>query len=192
MINTVAECGVQEINGVPTGTFTDLTSARYCTNDDSAPGLVNPIPIPVAGFNYSFWKSHVLVMSGTFTQIGNIRWYTDGTIQWSGGTSGVLHVGKTFSGDYGANISSNYTQASGTVGITGWFMISGHSLYQLSGMTTVLATSSVVGNPYVIDSNSYMNEGARSKAVVTQMAVDTNAIQGTKPAETITFRYDEI
>lgn len=188
----VADVGIQEINGVPDGTFTDLTSARYCTVDSAAPGTGYSIPIPTTGFNYSFWKHHVLVMSGTFTRIDNIRWYTDGSIGWNSGTSGNLFIGYRASGDIGAPISNAYYQASGTVGTTGWHLISGHGYYQQVDSGVSLAHSSVVGNPLIIDSTAYENQGAISKAVVTQVSVDTDATQGTQSSETVSFRYDEI
>jgi len=185
----VATVSVQELNGI-TPTYTDLTSARYCTMDSVAPGTANSIPIPAVGVNYSFWKHHVLAISGSFTRVDNIRWYCDGAIGWNYGTSGALYIGYRASGDIGCPLT-NYYQASGTTGTTGLLMTSGHQYYMQVSSGITLATSSVVGNPFIIDSTAH-EIAEKSKAVVTQVAVSTNATQGTQTTESCTFRYDEI
>jgi len=188
----VATVSIQELNGA-TPDYTDLTSARYCTTDSPTPGTANSIPIPTAGFNYSFMKHHVLAMSGTFTRIDNIRWYTDGAIGWNFGTSGHLFVGYRSSGDIGAPTSNSYYRASGTVGTTGLIMASAHPYYHSLGVSAsmVLASCSIAASSYIIDSTAYESTG-KSKALVTQVSVDDDATQGTQIAEVVTFRYDEV
>lgn len=193
----VATVTVQEING-STPTYSSLTSARYCTIDSAIPGSANSLPIPSSGsINFSFWKHHILLITGTFTRVENIRWYTDGTVGWNIGTSGKFYVGCRTSGDSGASTSNAYYQASGTVGTTGISIIAssgagGHQFYngQTSGMR--LASLFTTGNPLTIDTNGYVAANAKSKAVVTQVTVDDDATAGTQTAETVTFRYDEI
>ena len=185
----VAVVSVQELNGI-TPDYTDLTSARYCTNDLVTPGTAYSIPIPTAGVNYSFWKHQVLAMSGTFTRIDNIRWYCDGAIGWNYGTSGALYIGYRASGDIGCPVA-DYYRASGTVGTTGLLMTSGHQYYMQVSSGITLATSSVVGNPFIIDSSAHETP-EKSKAVVTQVAIATDATQGVQTKETVTFRYDEV
>lgn len=188
----VASTSIWEINGAVSGTFTILTSARYSLSDNEAPGTNNPVPIPSTGYNYSFWKHHVLNFTGTFTQVNNIRWYTDGTIGWNLGTSGLLLVGTRASGDAGAPVSTGYVRASGST-TTGVWAMSGHTYYQqaVTSGNLINAATYVVGAPLTIDSQTYATSGF-SKAVITQVSVDTNATQGTQSAETVTFRYDEI
>lgn len=190
----VATVTIQEMNGA-TPDYTTLTSARYCTTDSAAPGTANSIPIPTAGYNWSFWKSHVLNMAGTFTRIDNIRWYTDGNgIGWNFGTSGNLYVGyrtDATHSDIGAPTSNQYYQASGTVGTTGIPMYSGHSYYRNNSARLILASCAIAASPFIIDSTAYESAG-KSKALVTQCVVDTNATQGIQTTETTTFRYDEV
>lgn len=186
----VATVVIQEMNGA-TPDYTTLTSARYCTNDIVTPGTANSIPIPTAGYNWSFWKSHVLDMTGAFTRIDNIRWYTDGNIGWNYGTSGKLYVGYRINGDVGAPISNAYYQASGTIGTTGIPMYSGHSYYNNTSARLMLASCAIAASPFIIDTTAYESAG-KSKAIVTQVSVDTNATQGTQAAEVVTFRYDEV
>lgn len=193
MIKVVATVTIQEMNGT-TPSYTGLTSARYCTTDSPTPGTANSIPIPAAGFNWSFWKSHVLDMTGAFTRIDNIRWYTDGAVGWNFGTSGHLYVGYRINqpdGDIGAPTSNAYYQASGTVGTTGIPMYSGHTFYQNISARLILASCAIAASPFIIDSTAYESAG-KSKAIVTQAVVDDDATQGTQTAETVTFRYDEV
>ncbi len=190
----VASVGIYEITGTAANpTYTQLTSSRYSLSDNIAPGLNNPVPIPTTGFNYSFWKHHVLNFTGTFTQINNIRWYTDGAIGWNLGTSGNLYIGKRASGDAGAPVSTGYLNASGST-TTCVLLLSGHTYYQqgnaISG-TWVTAQTYISGALLTVDSTNYATSGY-SKILVTQVAVATNATQGTQTAETVTFLYDEI
>ena len=60
----VATADVQEANGA-TPDWTTVTTFRMCTSDVYNPGTANPIPIPGAGFNYSYWKSLCLNFGGT-------------------------------------------------------------------------------------------------------------------------------
>jgi len=118
-----ADVVVQEMNGAGPSYTTRGTAAgstaRYCTDDNAAPGLNNPIPIPDAGFNYSYWKSHTLEISGTaFTQVSNVQWYSEGTPTWTFGSGGEVRVGVRDAGDHGCP-NGSYDQASGTVGSSG-------------------------------------------------------------------------
>jgi len=193
--DAVANVVIQEVNGAAgSQVYTTLTSARYCTDDDATPGLSNPIPVPASGsFNFSFWKSHCLDISGTFTQVNNIRWYTDGTINWTLGTSGRVYVGTKDTGDNGCPIA-NYAQATGTVGTTGhdiWDAANGHPYYKDETTKYTEAVSYTSASPLTVDTTNYTT-ASKSKIVVTQVSVDDDATQGAQPAEVYTFRYDEI
>lgn len=188
MVETV---NIEEANG--TGpTYTTLTSSRYCTSDTYNPGLDYPIPIPAAGsFNRSYWKSHCLNLGGTFTTISNIKFYSDGNIGWQLGTSGGVYVATLSSGDAGLP-TANYKQAGGTPGVTGysiWDTTNGIPYY--SGQTPALVTSYTSASPLNLDSTQYTSTG-RSKFVVTQVVVSSDATHGTQAAETFTFRYDVV
>ena len=166
------------------------TAARYCTQDTVSPGLNNPIPIPTAGYNYSYWKTHGLELGGTFTQIDNIKWYTDGTLFTGLGTGGMVVVGLRDSGDNGMP-SGSYMQAIGTQGTTGSSMATYHTYYNGQSPATGNAASYTDGSELTVDTDSHTSVGY-SKMVVTQVKVDTDATSGTKDDETYTFEYDEI
>ncbi len=190
----VASVSIFEWTGtVAARTNTNLTSARYSLTDNPTPGIGNPLVIPTTGVNYSFWKHHCLNLWPTFTQIDNIRWYTDGTIGWNVGTaSGFLYVGKGASGDIGCSTSS-YVNASGST-TTGVWLLSGHTYYQQGGAisgTWINAATYVVGAPATVDSTAYATS-CFTKAIVTQIAVATTATQGTASPEEVNFRWDEI
>jgi len=184
---------VVEGNGA-TPTWTVITSARYCTSDTYNPGTNYPCVVPSSGQNYSYWKHHALKLSGTFTKITNIKWYTDGTISWDLGTNGKVVVGIRDSGDNGCPPAS-YDQATGTEGTTGDYMAdstNGHSYYKDQTASPADVTNYTSSSPLDVDSTEYTSATDATKAVVTQVIIDTDATQGAKSAETFTFRYDEI
>jgi hypothetical protein len=191
-----ATVAIQEGNGASV-TWTTITSGRYCTSDTYNPGNNNPCVVPSASYNYSYWKHHVIAFSGTFTSIANIRWYTSTAIKtnWALGTAGMLLVGVLDTPTNGNGCpSASYQQAVGTSGTTGTYMkdgSAGHAYYkgQTSGVADADSYSSA--SPLTVDTATYTSGGI-SRAVVTQVKIDTNATQGDKASETLTFRYDEI
>ena len=193
----VATINVYEYNGSgPTATV--ITQGRYTASDLYNPGLTYPCVVPSSSYNYSYWKSHNIGFSGDFTQISNIRWYTSGSVRtnWALGTNGGLFVAVKSTGDNGCPVAS-YVQAAGTLGTTGYWMddvTNGHTYYK-SGSSNhavpVDADNYVSGSTLLVDSTSYTSAGS-SKLVVTQVKIASDATQGDKAAETITFRYDEI
>lgn len=194
----VATMNVQEYNGAAPGVATVITQGRYCTMDSYNPGLSNPCVVPTSSYNYSYWKTHNLAFSGDFTQISNIRWYTSGSVRtsWALGTNGGLFVGVKSTGDNGLPVAS-YVQATGTLGTTGYNMddtTNGHTYYKVGSSnhaTPVDADTYVSGSTLLVDSTAYTSADV-SKCVVTQVKIATDATQGDKAAETLTFRYDEI
>ena len=194
----VATVSVNEYNGAAPGVATVITQGRYCTMDSYNPGLSNPCVVPTSSYNYSYWKTHNLAFSGDFTQISNIRWYTSGSVRtsWALGTNGGLFVGVKSTGDNGLPVAS-YVQASGTLGTTGYEMsdtTNGHTYYKVGSSNyaaPVDADTYVSGSTLLVDSTAYTTTGT-SKCVVTQVKIATDATQGDKAAETLTFRYDEI
>jgi len=171
-----AEVSVQEGNGSPV-TWTTITNARFCTADTYNPGTSYKIPIPASGTNYSYWKSHCLAISGTYTEITNVKWYTDGTGFGQGVEVYVCPSGLT---------EEQYAQATGTEGQTGDEMVANHpNVLAASGAFTYTAA-----NPLLVDSGP-ISGTARTNHIVLQMAVDSTASPGQLPAETFTFVYDE-
>lgn len=172
------------------GTETTVTQVRLRT-DDNADTIdnTNPIPIPAAGFNYSYYIHLCLTLSGTFTQVDNIRHYTDGSEFTGLGTSGEIRRGNRDAGDHGV-LKTNYDLATGTPGTTGDDLTTAHAWY--SGQTVKSTDVFSDTDPgVVIDSTAIVAPGD-SKAVVLQAKIDTDATSGAKTQETFTFKYDEI
>lgn len=186
----VATADVQEANGVGP-TWTTITNFRMCTDDIYNPGSTYPIPIPTAGFNYSYWKSLCLNFTGTFTTINNIRWYTDGSEFAGLGTSGEIRRGNRDSGDDGCPDGS-YDQATGTPGTTG-DDVETHTYYsaQTTKSVDTFATD-VIATPADIQTSPDITAPGRSNHVVVQAKIDTDATLGAKTPETFTFLYDEV
>lgn len=165
-----ATMSIQELNGASPGSATSITNARYNANDAAGPGTNNPLVKPAAGTNYSFWKFHYLNADTSPTgTINNIKWYTDGSIGWSGCT---LYVGG----------HSVYSQATGTVGTTG----------NVFSAASYVAASFVSAVPFSVGGSiDNPSTGRASWYVVSQVGVSTSASAGTLTAETIYWRYDE-
>jgi len=190
---------VMEITG-PAGskTYTEVTNrVRFFTKDQatdqSTPQDTYSIPIPTSGYNYSYWKAICLDLSGTFTKINNIRHYTDGSIGWTLGTNGEVRRGNRDSGDHGCPDGS-YQQASGTEGETGYPIedsTNGHAYYKDQTTPTVNVENDTEASPATIDSTDHTSAG-KTKHIVLQVKVDTDATQGAQAAETFTWKYDEI
>lgn len=168
---------VRELSGAgPTPTV--ITAARFKTADDAVVDATNPVPIPVAGVNRSFWKCHELRFTGAFTTITNVAIFSDG-----GGFAGVT----TFIADE-TIAPAAYQQASGVVGVNGDEMVAFHG-----GVTAKTDLFSfTTGAPKTVDAGPIAGPPVSSRHVVLQVDVPTTASQGDLPDETLTWRYDEI
>ncbi len=163
-------------------TKTDITSINTRANAEDAhstAGTTNPIQIPAAGTNYSYWVSTQLSVdvtpSGT---INNIKWYTDGA---NGFGTGVTCKGET---------ASAYVQATGTAGTTGIQLTAGNHASLAGAPSDVFAFTS--GSPKsVTGTMSNPSTGDLGHQMVYQIEVGTTANPGATPQETFTWRYDE-
>jgi len=159
------------------------TAFRFKTNTDVAVDLNDPIPIPAAGFNYSFWVSVSLNITGTYTQVDNIRHYANSAIGWTYGTGGALNINTTPAG----LTDAQYEQSQGTVGTSGDELLANH--------TVVTAIGAIGTSPVVIDAGPYTSPPDQTDHIVMQTKVDTaanSASQGVQAAETLTWLVDEI
>jgi hypothetical protein len=164
-----ATLSVKEVNGASSGTPTTVTASRFCTDDLVTPGVVSPLVRPAAGSNYSYVKSFYINADTTPAgTINNIKWYTDGTIGWTG----VTIQAKTI---------NTYTQATGTPNTTGAQMTGGADASTLTSASP-LSVTGTLSNP---------STGKISDYVLIQAVVGTTAVAGTLAAETLTWRYDE-
>ncbi len=188
-------------DGAP-ATFQDITglgppNLRFKTADDATIDTINPIPIPGAGTNWSFWKAiYMEVSAGTFTQIDNVQFYTDGG---NFGTGIVTNVGDQLPTRTGADDEA-YEVATGTIGTTGTQMElalgAGHGGIDdiTDAFTFTSGATKSEGNALTIgEAGNIINAiGEGTNYFVFQMAVGTTASPGDLPDETWTFQYDEI
>lgn len=165
---------------------------RFKTNDNATIDSIDPIPIPATGSNFSYWKQIYLeVTGGTFTQIDNVQFYTDG----GGFGTGI----STFVGDElptkNSGSDAGYEVATGVAGTSGDDMLdtmTGHS--GLTGETDAFSFTSVATKAISIsEAGSIMNAtGESTNYLVCQMDVINTASPGDLADETWTYQYDEI
>lgn len=149
------------------GTATDKTggSVRLKTADNSTVDLVNPLVKPAAGSNWSFEKwLRLNVTGGSYTQISNLRAYTDGL---SGLGTGINLWAKA--------VTTYATPALGTAS-TGY----------------ANAFTFVVGAPLSLGAGPFTATGEKGDHLVLLAEVTAIAAGGLTPAETITMAWDEI
>jgi len=92
---------------------TDITSINTRANAEDAHSTgdtANPIEIPGAGTNYSFWVNTQLnATTAPDNLIDNIEWFTDAVNSYGTGIGSVVAQAAL----------ASYTQAPGTIGVTG-------------------------------------------------------------------------
>ncbi len=165
---------------------------RFKTNDNELIDAADPIPIPTAASNLSFWKQIYLeITAGTFTQLDNVQLYTDGT-DFGTGIS-------TFIGDeqpVKTSVSNTgYDVATGTVGTTGDRMDSGTMKHtDITARTDIFTFTSACTKTITIgEAGAIMDAiGESTHYAVIQMDVDSTASPGDLVDETWTYQYDEI
>lgn len=166
----------------PTNTNITAANTRASASDNPyTTETANPVPIPGAGTNYSFWVvTRLQCTVAPTTLVNNLKWFTDGS---SGFGTGVGLVVAT------ANV---YDQATGTLGTTGTQL----TVANYGNGTTDLDAEPVdaftftSGSPLAV-TGSIAGTGEFGDHVVYQFSVGTTASAGTAPAETITWQYDE-
>lgn len=162
---------------------------RFKTADDATIDNQNPIPIPNTGSVNSFWKQiYLKVTGGTFTQIDNVKFYTDG----SGFGTGIT----TYVGDdmptKNSGSSAGYEVATGTAGSDGYEIVANHA--GISAKTDAFTyTSGAPKSVSISESGSLMDAvGETTNYLVFQMNVASTAGPGNLADETWTYQYDEI
>ncbi len=188
-----ATVAVEYWNGGSAGSPTKTSASTFRFRSDDSPATIdntNPLVIPSSGQNYSYWAHIALAISGTFTQVDNIRAYSDGTIGWTLGTTGQVRRGNRDSGDNGTPEAS-YDVASGTSGTTGDDLETAHSYYSAQTTKSSNFASDTSASPVTVDTTAHTS-AASSKALVLQVKVDNDATLGSQASETFTFLYDEI
>lgn len=183
----------QGSNGAPANN-TNITGLgppelRFKTADNATIDTINPIPIPTSGTKYSYWKQIYLeVTGGTFTQIDNVKIYSDGS---NFGTGITLNVGDE-TPTHNSGSDAGYEVATGTPDDTGDEVVATHT--GITGVTNMFSFTG--GSPKSVsisEAGGVINAtGESTDYVVLQVAVLNTATAGDLPDETLTFQYDEI
>lgn len=169
------------------------TQVRWRTDDNlDTIDATNPIPIPGAGNNFSFWGQVYMEMTvrpGSEI-VNNMKFYADGA---GYGTGIVLYSGNE-DPVHTAAATTGYDLATGTVGDTGDRMDSGGNKHtDLTARTDVFTYTSGSTRSLTIGEASSQLDAVNETCnyLVLQLDVTTTASAGTKTAETLTGRYDE-
>jgi len=172
-------------DGSPTATDLAGGNTRANAYDTHSTGdTTNPIQVPAAGTNYSYWVTTRL--DATVTPAGtidNLRWYTDGANGF--GTGVTCTVAKAATG-----ATAGYRQATGTPGDTGTQLTQGNH----SGLDAAPGDcfSETSGAPLALTGSiSNPSTGEFGDHAVYQIDVGTTAGAGATTAETFTFKFDE-
>lgn len=148
-------------------TTTDKTSGtiRFKNADNATVDLVNPMVKPPSGTDYSYEKwLRMNITGGTYTQIDNIRAYSDGA---NGLGTGVGLYAKA------VTAYSTPAEATGTAGYTDFFTYTSGSPLDLAGDGTT-------------------GTGEKGDHLVMICTVADTASGGLTPTETLTLAWDEI
>ena len=159
---------IREKNGAgETPTNKTGGTIRFKNADDANVDTSNPMVVPGAGSDWSFEKWLRMNVDGAFTEISNLKFYTDGA---NGYGTGILQWAKA--------VASFATPAEGT-GSAGYSDAFGYT----SGAPLSLGAGPFDSTGVPKDIGSYL---------VMLAEVQSTASQGAKPAETMTLAWDEI
>jgi len=163
---------------------------RFKTEDDATIDVNNPVPIPTAGTNRSYWKQlYLKCNTAPDTQVDNIKWFTDGV---GYGTGITLQVGDEFPVKNSGS-SAGYELATGTPGTTGNDVVTDHA--GITGVTSAFSftVGSPLSGPTISEAGSIINAiNETTDYLILQADVISSATPGNKADETLTFQYDEI
>jgi len=167
----VATVAIREWSGT-TGTPVETTKSaaipvRFKNAGDSAVDLNNPLVVPPTGTDWSYEKWVRLQATGTFTQISNLQAYTDG----ANGLGTGVNIWYRTTGTFVAP-----AEETSTAGLT-----------QLFTKTTATPIDMDLTN-----TGPFTATGDIGDFLVMAMQVQSTAINGVTPSETLTFSYDEI
>jgi len=164
--------------GAPT--LTDITSStsRLSLSDSATPGTDNPVLIPNAGTNYSFWAIFALYAdtapAGT---IDTIKLYSDGSNSFGTGVGMKVAQGTT------------YIQATGSA--TTGLPLTVANYLTLTGEPVDIFTYTSGAALAVAGSIANPNTGRVSNYLAVQASLSSAVVPGIVPAETITVTYKE-
>ncbi len=182
----VANVVINEHNGAAPGAKSDKTSGtiRFKNADDASVDLNNPLVVPGTGQEYSFEKwLRLEIAGGTFTQITNLRAYSDGANGFGAGVKLWYAVTGAYVQPVVPSEATDPPQSvaagSPVENMLDFFLATQGSPIDLDGINT---------GPFV--------DGSPTEAIgdflVLVMEVEPTASNGVLATETLTFAYDEI
>ena len=164
--------------------ITGINTRANAEDTHTTAGTSNPIRVPSAGTNYSYWVSTRLrctvAPSGT---VDNIKWFTDGA---NGFGTGVTSKGAKAS----TGTDSGYRQATGTAGTTG-IQLTQVLHTGLDEAPVDVFTYTSASPKSLVGSISSPSTGEFGDHLIYQIEVVSTAGPGVTPSETFTWRYDE-
>lgn len=157
---------IVEKNGA-TPVLTDKTSGtvRFKNADNATVDTANPMVKPATGTDYSFEKwLRFNVSAGTYTEITNVKAYTDGA---NGLGAGV--------GLFAKAVAAYAAPAEGTA---------------TTGYVDAFTLTSAA--PLTLGAGPFTGLGEKGDHLVMLLTVASTAAGGVTPSETLTFAWDEI
>ncbi|MFQ5774186.1 MAG: hypothetical protein ACE5GS_06700 [Kiloniellaceae bacterium] len=177
---------VNEYNGAAPGTKTNKTSGtvRFKNADDANVDLNDPLVVPSAGQEYSFEKwLRLQIAGGTFTQISNLRAYSDGANNFGAGIKAWYAVSGVYMQPVVPDEAADPPQSAAA----------GSPVENMADLFTATQAS-----PIDLDGINVgpFTDGSPAEEIgdflVLVLEVEPAASQGVLAAETLTFAYDEI
>lgn len=184
-----ANITIQELNGASPGTPTDKTSGtvRFKNADNATVDLNDPLVVPSADTEYSYQKYLRLRDEGdNYTQITNIRAYTDGA-GFNIGSPGAAKVWYATSAGYAAPEVPTQTVDPPQYPNSGSPTAAMQDLFGATSGAPIDLDAAFPG-PYTPGSPSeYIGD-----FLVLVAEVEIGSVSGLLTAETLTFAWDEI
>jgi hypothetical protein len=173
----VATVIINELNGAD-ASKTNKTSGtiRFKNADNSTVDLNDPMVVPGSGQDYSIEKwLRMEITGGTFTQISNLRAYSDGSNNFGTGVKLWYAVDGVFSTPVQPSEAQDPPQHD-AVAMTDLFSATQGAPIDLDG----------------INAGPFTGPGDIGDFLVMVLEVEPTASQGVLPTETLTLAYDEI
>jgi hypothetical protein len=171
-----------------------LAATRLNTADVVSDGTANPTQIPGSGTNYSFWCALRLVCAvAPATGINHLNFYMDGSTNFNTGEG--LNI-STAPGTNGQD-TTNYTQASGTAGVTGIVVSSGNYPNSTTPANAFGYTSAAplsINGTFTTGTDTAADNatGCFGDWMILQLTVGTTAtVTGVVGPKTMTITWDE-
>ena len=176
---------INEWTSAPTQTDKTSGTVRFKNANNATVDLIDPLVVPGSGQEYSFekWLRLQITDAGGFTQIDNLRAYSDGTNSFGTGIKAWYAVTGTFMDPVIPNEASDPPQSAAAGS-------------PQENMTDFFTSTS--GSPIDMDANNSgpFSDGSPAEHIgdflVLVMEVETTASNGVLSTETLTIAYDEI